>query len=114
MKKTNQVYLQDIYQAISKIKKYLKGISSFELFAEQDMVQDAIIRQMEIIGEAANKLEKDKNSLRDNSDFPFRQAIDMRNFLIHGYDQVNLETIWKTIKDDLPILNHKLTKLLKK
>ena len=114
MKKTNQSYLQDIHQAISKIKKYLQGTPSFNIFTKNDMVQDAVIRQMEIIGEAVSKLEIDKDFSKDNPNFPFRQAVDMRNFLIHGYDQVDLDTVWKTVKEDLPLLKQQSTKLLQK
>lgn len=114
MNKTSQVYLQDINYSISQIKKYLKEAPSFKVFTEKDMVQDAIMRHLEIVGEAANKLEKDKTFVETNPDFPLRQAVDMRNFLIHGYDQIDLGTIWKTIQEDLPLLSQKLTKLLKK
>jgi len=97
MNKNNQVYFQDISQAISQIEKYTSNIS-FDEFLKDDMRQDAVIRQLEVIGEAANRISKD--FLTTNPDFPLKEAIRMRNFLIHGYDEVNLKVVWKTVQED--------------
>src|SRR3989339_850747 len=79
MNKNNQVYLQDIAKAISKIEEYTVNID-FDKFLKEDMRQDAVIRQLEVIGEAANRISKD--FLTTNPDFPLKEAIRMRNFLI--------------------------------
>lgn len=84
MKKTDSVYLEDILKAITTIKRYTDNIG-FEIFTHEQMRQDAVIRQLEIIGEAANKLSTEFS--QTNPDFPLRQAISLRNFLIHGYDE---------------------------
>jgi uncharacterized protein with HEPN domain len=78
-------------------------------FMKSDMAQDAVIRRLEIIGEAANRL-PDHFILR-HSDIPWAQIIGMRNFLIHDYGRVNLELVWDTIQTDLPDLKAKLEKL---
>jgi uncharacterized protein with HEPN domain len=59
------------------------------------MLQDAVIRKLEIIGEAVNRLPK--SAL-------FRDAVRMRNKLIHDYDDICLEVVWQTIKQDLPVM----------
>lgn len=107
MKKNNQVYLQDISKAVFKIEKYTKDVN-FEIFLKDEMRQDAVIRQFEIIGEAANKISKD--FIESHPDFPLKEAIRMRNFLIHGYDEVDIKVVWKTIQIDIPLLKKSLEK----
>ena len=109
MKKDNQTYLQDILKAIVKIEKYSKN-QNIVSFKQEDMRQDAIIRQFEIIGEAANKLTG--NFLENNPDFPIKEAIGMRNFLIHGYDEVDINVVWKTLQNDIPFLKEKVLVLI--
>ncbi len=99
MKKNNDIYLNDILQAFEKIEFYLEKIS-FSDFLADEIRQDAVIRQLCIIGEAANKLSSD--FINSQAEVPFREAIAMRHMLVHGYDQVNIRTIWKTIQSDLP------------
>lgn len=105
MKKDSSLYLEDIIQAIRRIEKYIKDVS-FNQFIQEDMRHDAVIRQLEIVGEATNKLSKEFHTLHPH--FPIQQAIAMRNFLIHGYDDVDLEVVWKTIHTDLPILKKEI------
>lgn len=105
MKKNNLIYLQDISKAISKIEEYTKGVD-FDGFQIDTMRQDAVIRQFEIIGEAANRISKD--FLNDHPDFPLKEAIRMRNFLIHGYDEVDVKVVWKTVQVDIPLLKKSL------
>lgn len=73
------------------------------------MRQDAAIRQLEIISEAASKLSKEFST--KNPDFPLKEAISMRNFLIHGYNDVDLEVVWKTVQEDIPLVKEKLESL---
>lgn len=108
MNKDNTVYLQDILTSINKIENYLKDISN-ETFLREPMRQDAIIRHLEIIGEAATKISKD--FLVQYPHFPIKEAVSMRNFLIHGYDQVDVNVVWKTIQNDIPFLKNQLAAL---
>lgn len=110
MVKDNAVYLKDILAAIIKIEKYSKGVD-FKLFSSDDMRHDAVLRQLEIIGEAANRLSTDFK--KQNPSLPSREAIDLRNLLIHGYDDVDLEIVWKTLINDLPELKKQVKKILK-
>jgi len=111
MKKDNTVYLEDIRKAILRIEKYINQVG-FEEFEADLIRQDAIIRRLEIIGEAANKLTSDFK--KHNPEFPVSSAVRMRNFLIHGYSDIDLSIVWQTIKKDLPLLKQALAKINKK
>lgn len=109
MKKDNRIYLEDIQRAIDRIEEYTNGIS-FDVFQEEEMRQDAIIRQFEIIGEAANRISKD--FLEEYPNFPLKEAIQMRNFLIHGYSEVDINVVWKTLQEDIPLLKSEVVSIL--
>lgn len=99
--KDDTSYLEHILEAINSIENYI-GAFDYETFISNKMAIDAVVRELEIIGEASNNLsEKFK---RDNSEMPHRDAIDMRNFLIHEYFGVNTKIVWKTCKNNLPKL----------
>lgn len=107
--KNDDLYLKHIAKAIETINEYL-GENNFEQFKENKMMVDAAIRELAIIGEAANNLSDDfKNS---NPQIPFRDMIDMRNFVIHEYFGVNIKTVWDTCKTDLPDLYKVIKKQL--
>lgn len=105
MKKSNQIYLQDISMSIAKIQKYLVGFD-YVKFTKHDLVQDGVLRNLEVIGEAATKL--DKKFVQENPDFPIKKAVAMRNFLIHDYDMIDFQIVWLTIKKDLPIMKKQI------
>lgn len=109
MKKDNLVYLEDIQDSIAKIDQYTKELN-FDGFAGDEMCQDAVIRHLEIIGEAANKISTD--FLQTHPNLVIKPAIGMRNMLIHGYDQVDDETVWQTIQESLPTLNQQIKTIL--
>lgn len=111
MRKTDTVYLDDIREAITAIEHYVDQID-FDTFSDEQMRHDAAIRQLEIIGEAVNKLSAE--FAQANPDFPLRQAISMRNFLIHGYDEIKLDVVWKTIHENLPLLRQSISNILDK
>lgn len=103
MDKDNRVYLKQILEAIGKVRKYLMKVSLND-FLQNEMVQDATIRKLEIIGEAVNRLPD--NEL-------FSNAVKMRNKLIHDYDEIKLEVVWNTVKKDLPIMEKQVRSILK-
>jgi uncharacterized protein with HEPN domain len=107
-KRDHRVYLEDILTAIERIEKYSRG--GAEEFFSDTMLQDAIIRQVSIVGEAAAKLPK---SVREQApDIPWKQMIGMRNIVIHDYSEIKLERIWETIETDLPVLRQAVTAVL--
>ncbi|MBU0978835.1 MAG: DUF86 domain-containing protein [Patescibacteria group bacterium] len=109
MKKIDSAYLEDILEAIDKVDEFLGKLTLSE-FEEDERTQFAVFHALEVIGEASNKLSK--NFLSQNLDFPAREAIELRNLLIHGYDQIRLDIVWKTIKDHLPALKKQVKEML--
>jgi uncharacterized protein with HEPN domain len=80
------------------------------MFAENDLLQDAVIRNIEIIGEASKKISLDFRSL--NSNIPWKEMSGMRDKLIHHYMGVDVEMIWNTVKEDIPFLEKKLKEII--
>ena len=105
----DKVYLGHIHDSIEKIEQYVEN-DTFEQFQNDDETIDSVARHLEIIGEASNNISD--NFCESHPNMDFRPAIDMRNWLAHGYDQVDLEVVWKTIKEDLPILKDQIEALL--
>ncbi len=105
-------YLQHIQQAIRRIRRYLSGIDR-EAFLENEEKQDAVIRNLEIIGEAAGKILRHFPDFAEkHPGFPLRAAYGMRNVLTHGYFKVDLDVVWKTVERDLPLLEDQVEKAL--
>ena len=110
MEKNNKVYLEDIVKAINLIlDDYVSGIN-FEEFDNDKKTQDAVIRQIAIIGEAMGKLDKD--FVEEHSELPSKEAVSMRNVLVHDYDWVDTEEVWRTVEKDLPELEQSVEKIL--
>ena len=102
--------LEHIVHAIDRIDNYTKS-GEAEFFANE-MVQDAVIRNLEIIGEASRGIEKRfPEFAREHSDLPLRNAYEMRNALSHGYFKTDLAIVWKTIESNLPALKIQVTKI---
>ncbi len=110
MLKDNRVYLLEILEYINDIQTYLKGFD-FEKFEKEKLVQDAVIRKIELIGEIAKRL-SDGFWDQYREVLPLAEAVATRNKLIHEYDDVNLEIIWNTAKEDLPKLKREIKKLI--
>jgi uncharacterized protein with HEPN domain len=108
MSRSEQVYLQDILESIETILSYTQDKSEFE-FLNDIMLQDAVIRRFEIIGEAASKISE--TTRNQHPKIQWRLMKEMRNKLIHEYFGVSAITIYATIKIDLPILKDQLEKL---
>jgi uncharacterized protein with HEPN domain len=107
--KDDKLYLGHINDAVETIDRYL-GKTSYQQFCADKMMVDAVVRQLEIIGEATNNLSKDFRSA--HPEVPFRDIIDMRNVLIHDYAGVNTMVVWETCKIDLPPLKKAVEELL--
>lgn len=109
--KDNFVYLRQIVDYITDIEGYVDAID-FPGFENHRLLQDAVIRKIELIGEAAKRLSVSFwEQYRDT--LPLAEAVSTRNRLIHQYDDIDLRIVWNTIKKDLPDLKKKLTEFLK-
>jgi len=101
-------YLQDMVEAADKAAQFVKDVD-FEAFCKNEEKVFAVIRALEIIGEAARNIPK---SIRDRYvEVPWDDIVGMRNKVIHGYFGVDLEVIWKTIDQDLPPLQNTLARI---
>lgn len=109
MKKDDSVYLRHIIDSFERIEHYLEGISKEEFF-KTGSLQDAVIRQLEIMGEAARNLSDDLRL--SNPQVPWRQMVGLRNRVIHAYFEVNLQIIWEIVKGDLPDLKQEIKRIL--
>ncbi|QGG46393.1 HepT-like ribonuclease domain-containing protein [Heliorestis convoluta] len=105
----DRIYLIHMLDSIEKIETYLQVISQEE-FYQSTQLQDAVIRRLEIIGEAANKVSREFQ--QRNVGIPWSMIISMRNMLIHEYFGVDLEIVWDTYVHNLPELKNRLVCLL--
>lgn len=96
-----EVYLQDIIDASEKILRYTEDMELKE-FRSDEKTKDAVLRNLEVIGEAAKKLPTDFREKR--SDVNWRAIAGMRDKLIHEYFGVSSEIVWETVKHDIPNL----------
>jgi uncharacterized protein with HEPN domain len=102
MIRNDLAYIEQILDCIRKINDFSTGLSLKE-FKTNEMVQDAIIRNIEIIGEASKKISKDTK--QTYYEIPWKEISGMRDKLIHDYLGVDVEVVWKTIKEDIPTLD---------
>ncbi len=105
-------YLQHILEAIQRINEYTDDMDE-PAFLENKLVQDAVIRNIEIIGEACRNIDRQYPEFSETyHDFPLRVAYEMRNALAHGYFKIDLEIVWATIQNDLPELEEQVRSIL--
>lgn len=104
-----RLYMDDILESCRKIRQFTEGVS-FQEFKQNIMMQDAVVRNFEIIGEAVNHLPEEIKSLYH--DVELAEIIGFRNILAHGYFAVKLETVWSAIEEGLPDLERQTKALL--
>lgn len=105
-----KIILQDILDAVEKIISYTKNMGEEEFMANQ-MVKDAVIRNLEIIGEATNRLPED--FFAKHHEIEWHKIVSMRNRLIHGYFDVNERIVWNTVANFIAPLKEQLLTILK-
>ena len=93
--KDNRIYIEHIISCLQKILNYIEDLDQ-DKFVKNTMVQDAVIRQFEVIGEATKRLSTDLRL--QYPDIPWRQMAGMRDKLIHDYIDVDLNTVWLSAK----------------
>lgn len=109
--RTLKEYLDDMQRSVNRLTE-ISGVGE-AVFKTNEDKQDAAIRHIEVLGEIASKLLTHYPSfVLDNGNIPFRDMSDMRNKLIHNYFGVNLDGVWKVIKNNIPALNEQLSTLV--
>ena len=104
-------YLNHILEAIERIEEYVSELDEMA-FLGNKLVQDAVIRNFEVIGEASTNIEKRfPEFVAAHPELPLASAYQLRNAVSHGYFQVDFEILWKTIQRDLPGLHTKVEEI---
>lgn len=107
-------YLEHILKALERIFDYVGEVGESR-FLTNEMVQDAVLRNLEIIGEASNKLVRYHDEfVKKYKEVPWEDMYWMRNRISHGYFSIDFEIIWKTIEQDLPVLEEQIKNIYKK
>lgn len=108
-KRLLQDYLNDILESITDIEDFTKGMT-FEGFSKDRKTIKAVVRSLEVIGEAGNKIPE--NIQESYSEIPWPEIVGMRNRLIHEYFGVDIDIVWQTISEDLGHLKAVVKKML--
>jgi len=110
MKRDCYDYVKDILESIKEIREFTKGMD-FEEFSKDKRTVNAVVRSLEILGEAAKKIPS--NMREKYPSIPWKRMSGMRDKLIHEYHGVDLEIIWTVVQEELPPLQPKIKEVLK-
>jgi uncharacterized protein with HEPN domain len=106
--KDNKLYLLHILECIDKINSYTS--SGENEFSKSTLLQDAVMRNLEIIGEATKNISLDLR--QKHPQIPWRKMAGLRDILIHNYMGVNIRTVWNIVKNELPAVKKDVQNLL--
>lgn len=107
----DKIRLEHILQAIERINRYTKG-KTFDDFIADDMMYYAVVKNIEILGEASNMLTEEFRKAHPNT--PWKQVNGMRNYIVHEYFQVDNTVVWDVIKHDLSVLEKQIIEYIRK
>ncbi|UOQ87162.1 HepT-like ribonuclease domain-containing protein [Gracilibacillus salinarum] len=109
MQREPRVFLEDIYTAAIKIKTYTDGLS-FDDFIDNDLVSDAVLKNILVIGEATKNIPEPTQ--KENPQIEWRKMAGMRDMMIHGYFSINYQIVWDVVQNKIPELIKEIKKLL--
>ncbi len=109
MSKEPRILLGHILESIKLINEHVASLNR-EDFLASIKTQDAVLRRLEIVGEALNNTTKQFKE--NHTEIPWREIIGMRNIVIHDYDNVNIEILWNTLSIDIPTLKKDIERIL--
>ena len=109
MKKDPKIFLHHILESMMEIENHIRDISE-EVFSRDVKTQDAVVRRIEIIGEATKNLPT--SFKEEHPEVELREIAGMRDKLIHHYFGIKMDAVWKTSKEDIPKLKKQITKIL--
>jgi uncharacterized protein with HEPN domain len=107
-KRPVDLLLDDICQSIDKIQQYTTG-TLFDIFSQDSKSIDAVVRNLEIIGEAANRLPADFKEKHPEIDW--HKIVGLRHRIVHDYFSIDIQIIWQILRNDLPVLHKALLKI---
>lgn len=110
-KRSARLYIEDVRDAIKKIKKYTKDLD-FDDFAKDTKTIDAVVRNLSIIGEAVKNFPKETKTKYPQ--IPWKKIAGTRDKVIHAYFAIDEDILWKTIKEDLPPFKKQISEILEK
>ena len=103
------LFFEDAIDSMDKIENYIEGLD-YDSFAQSDMVIDAVIRNLEIIGEAIRNIPD--NFIDKFPEIPWKRMVGLRNIVIHAYFGIDLENIWKIVTENIPEVKPKIIEIL--
>ena len=110
-RRSDRLRLEGIYRAIERIEQYVAGLD-FRGFLEDTKTQDAVIRNLEVIGEAVKHL---SDEIREAyPEIPWRVMAGLRDRLIHHYFSINLDVVWEIVTTELPLLKQQIRDILRR
>jgi uncharacterized protein with HEPN domain len=110
MQREPKVFLEDILTAAGRIEKYTKSLS-YDDFLDNDLVSDAVIKNVLVIGEATKKI-PDEIRLA-YPEIEWRKMAGMRDMMIHGYFSINYRIVWDVVQNKIPVLKQQVEQVLK-
>jgi len=105
-RRTFPLLIEDIWEAVEKVERYVSGMDH-DAFVKDEKTVDSVVRNLEIIGEAANRLPQ--NFKTQHSEIEWPKIIGLRHRIVHDYFNIDVEIVWQIIQEDLPVFKSKLS-----